>query len=653
MKAASIALRIADFLQRHPPFEFLAQADLVSLAQAGRVKFHENDEVIFTEGQPRDRFIYVINQGRVRILEETAKGGELLDLRGPGELLGLQGILSDEPYINTGIAETDVLLYALPREAFVRLAENSPRARRYLAAYFSLNPAYDRQAERGERSLATGTVMPTTLRKGGLDETEPPQAFARESLVVVSGASPAIVAAIGLQSKRVQCVVVVDEAGRPIGKISDADLRDRFIEGRSLQATTAAEIMFTDLAFARPTDSTGKLLVRLTRSGKRFLIVTEDGTAATRAVGLVTERNIFLQYGRFPTLLGEALGEAANTVELRLLRDRMEALILEFLEDRFRVGWLMEMSGVLNRLLTARVLTLTERELEAEGWVRPRVAYTWLMMGSGGRDELLVRSAVYHALMYEDPAPEEAEPTARYYRELGHRAASGLRQCGFMESTQGILASDAAWCLPQSAMYERFTRMIAEPVAELVYTFRDAFDFRPVVHLCALASGLRAHINRELRAHPEFLRHMASDSLLNQPPRTLFQNYVIDEQGIQKAELAIKHHALLPLVDAGRVLALAAGDVTATATYRRFRHAASALGDLDEPQRRLYAEAAEAFLLLAFARTRQGLLHGTDGAEIRLDELDSETRTLLKTAFRTILGVLEDLASRYDLKMRA
>jgi|TARA_B110000438_G_scaffold235332_1_gene232025 signal-transduction protein with cAMP-binding, CBS, and nucleotidyltransferase domain len=56
MKAASIALRMVDFLKRSPPFEFLDEADLVELAGTGRVKLHEIDEVIFTNGQPRDCF---------------------------------------------------------------------------------------------------------------------------------------------------------------------------------------------------------------------------------------------------------------------------------------------------------------------------------------------------------------------------------------------------------------------------------------------------------------------------------------------------------------------------------------------------------------------------------------------------------------------
>ncbi len=654
MKAISIALRIADFLKQYPPFNVMKEEDLVKLAAEGRVKFHEAGEIIFSQGQPRGQYVYVINDGRVRIVEETPKGESLIDLRGIGDLLGLQGVLSDGPYVNTGITETDVLLYALPREQVAKLAEDSPAAQRYLAAYFSLNPAYGRKSHPPMPGMRTTdeVITPTTLHKGGLVEVEAPQRIARETLHTARSDELAREAAMRLRSKRIDCIVVVDEAGRPLGKLTDGDLRDRFIEGRLRDGSTIGDLMFRDIAFGKPTDSTGKLMVRLTRAGKRFLIITEDGTADTPAVGIVSERNLFLHYGRFPTLLGEAMSEAPDFVALRSMRDRVEALILEFLEDRSEVAWLMEMSGVLNRRLTQRVLELVEADMAGIGYLKPKVKFSWLMMGSGGRDELLIRSAVYHALIYENPKPEEADASRTYFRELGRRASDGLRQCGFLESEQGVLARNSQWCLPFSEMCAHYSAMIARPHEENVYDARDAFDFRPVEHRSKLAMDLRAHITREIAAHPDFIPQMAADSLLNQPPRTIFKDQVVDEYGTQNDTLEIKSHALLPLVDTARVFNLAAGDMMRTGTHRRLRAEARRI-ELDDPAgAAMLNEAAEAFIVAAYARTKEGLLRGTDGAVIHPSDLDAETRTLLKTAFRTILGTLELLANRFNLELR-
>ena len=142
MKGSSISVRIADFLKEYPPFQFLGIDGLRELAGQGKVKFHEDGEIVFSKGQPRNQWLYVIQQGNVRILEETEKGEELVDLRGPGDMLGLQGIRSDEPYLHTCKTDTETILYGLPRAKFVEMAEQSAQARRYLAAYFSLSPSY-------------------------------------------------------------------------------------------------------------------------------------------------------------------------------------------------------------------------------------------------------------------------------------------------------------------------------------------------------------------------------------------------------------------------------------------------------------------------------------------------------------------------------
>lgn len=652
MKGSFISVRIADFLKEYPPFEFIGVDALRELASLSKVKFHEDGEIVFSQGQPRDIWLYVIQKGSVRIIEEGAEGEHLIDLRGPGDILGLQGIRSEEPYIHTCKTDTETILYGLPRKTFTEVALESARARRYLAAYFSLNPAYEWGGTPYHPEPVIVDHGPVTLMRGGLTETGPTQADARRHLTTVEATAPLREVVIRLQSKRVECVLVVDEKGRPLGKVTDADLRDRLLEGSVHPQTPVGELMFTDLIAAGSGDSTGDLLLKLARHGKHFLVITEDGTLGSPATGLVSERNLFLQYGRFPTVVGEAIASAPDIQSLRFLRDRLEALVLEFLDNRASLKWLMKMVGILNRKMVRRILDLVLAQMVRDGWGYPPVEFSWLMMGSGGRDELMIRSAVYHALVYEDAVAGKEGESSRFFTELALRGSSCLRQCGFLESPQNVLAQNPGWCLPLKAFKERFTRMIREPVKEHVYSARDAFDFLPVEEgPCPLAEALGRHIDRELREHPEFIRHMASDSLMNQPPRTIFKGYVVDKEGMRRDELAIKSHALLPLVDVARVFTLQSGAREPTPTFERFDAHARRLGE-DSERANLFKEASEAFLVAQFARISQGLRSGTDGAFIRADVLSAGDRTLLITSFRTILNVLEVTAGHFNLNWR-
>ena len=118
MKTASIGHRVADFLRRYPPFEYVEEDELLELARDGRVQFHEYDEILFQQGQPRKRFVYVIQQGVVRLIQETDRGELLRDIRGDGNLLGIGRFWGDPKHRFTARTDTDVILYALPADSF-------------------------------------------------------------------------------------------------------------------------------------------------------------------------------------------------------------------------------------------------------------------------------------------------------------------------------------------------------------------------------------------------------------------------------------------------------------------------------------------------------------------------------------------------------
>jgi CBS domain-containing protein len=650
MKGSLISVRIADFLKAYPPFSYLDFEALRALASQSKVSFHEDGEIVFSQSQPRDRWLYVIQKGSVEVIEEGPSSETLIDLRGPGDLLGLQGIRSEEPYLHTCRTQKETILYGLPREAFIDVARANPKSRRYLAAYFSLNPAYRWDAshpERVEEVLERGVDQ--TLSAGGLFQRLPPHSHAHADLVTVKPGARLHEVATFLQSKRIECVLIVDDEGRALGKLTDADFRDHLSKRGLDPSMRAGDLMFTDLVAVRASEHIGDLILKLTQSGKHYLIVTEDGTLESRAVGMVTERSLALQFGRFPTFIGEAITSAKDIPTLRALRDRLEWLALEFLQNRESLKWLMGLTGIINRKMSHRILQLVEMQMQAEGLGSPPCPYSWLMMGSGGRNELLIRSAVYHALVYEDAPADACRDVERYFAELAARAGEGLRQCGFLESPQGILAQNPDWCLSLSEMKARFSRMISDPLGQHVYSARDAFDFQTVTPAnCTLAEELDRHINAELAGAGDFIRYMARDSLINQPPRTIFQGYVVDREGIRRKDLAIKFHALLPLVDVGRVFALQSGFRQPTPTYQRLLNHARAHRENAEVAD-LFNEAAEAFLVAQYARISQGLKSGTDGAVLQPEALTSADRTLLVTAFRTILRMLEFTSDAFKL----
>src|SRR5712692_3377665 len=82
---------------------------------------------IFERGQP-SRNIYFVVSGRLKICAASLQGREvILDIVGPGELIGISVLLDGAPRFADGIAEKDCALLALDITGFKRLLLSDPK----------------------------------------------------------------------------------------------------------------------------------------------------------------------------------------------------------------------------------------------------------------------------------------------------------------------------------------------------------------------------------------------------------------------------------------------------------------------------------------------------------------------------------------------
>ncbi len=139
MKTSVIRQRVADFLKQNAPFDTLLEQDLLDLAGSGKVKFHESDEYVFRQGDANGQFVWVIQQGRVELVEESASGQRLRDVLGEGDLLGLDRFVGDGSCLYSARTASDVMLYGVAAAVFESAAERYPAVRRFLSAHASVS----------------------------------------------------------------------------------------------------------------------------------------------------------------------------------------------------------------------------------------------------------------------------------------------------------------------------------------------------------------------------------------------------------------------------------------------------------------------------------------------------------------------------------
>src|SRR4030095_15454727 len=122
VETAAINHRVADFLKQYAPFHEMEEADLLELAKHGRVRFYERHQYVLAPGSSRVQGL-VIQQGTVLLWDERSNDAKLLDVRGAGDLLGVDQVNNGSSHPYAARTVSDVLIYAFPTSEFNALVE--------------------------------------------------------------------------------------------------------------------------------------------------------------------------------------------------------------------------------------------------------------------------------------------------------------------------------------------------------------------------------------------------------------------------------------------------------------------------------------------------------------------------------------------------
>src|SRR5262249_45923124 len=188
------------------PFEALSDPDLLDLAGSGRVKFHESEEYVLRQGEPKKPHIWIIQQGRVELMEESDSGERLRDVLGEGDLLGLERFAGDGSCRYSVRTASDVILYGISAALFESLLARYPALQHFVSAHFSVAGI-----------LGFG-------RTSWLDAEAPPAEFLRARLVALPLDVSTPDAVARLIGARNAAAALVDEGGRPAGILTAMDL---------------------------------------------------------------------------------------------------------------------------------------------------------------------------------------------------------------------------------------------------------------------------------------------------------------------------------------------------------------------------------------------------------------------------------------------
>lgn len=622
MKAASISYRVADFLRRHPPFEWMQEDALVGLAMTGRVRFHESQEILHDAGEERQPHFVVIQQGTVELLDDD---GGLHDLLGPGDIVGIGSSARHRYCARTA---SDVLTYVFPQEALRPLLAENQRAQRYLEAVFSL-------ASEEHRPGGLASLGPSGL---WLDEPLPAD-IARCDASLCRVDRPVGDIARRMTREGLSAVAVVDDAGRALGIVRDADFRAFVATGDiSPQQPIADLLPLVDRRLAPTPEGRplGEYWRQMLRCEAAALPVLSGADGSGPVIGVLTENDLALRRGHDPLVPALRIQRARSLPQIRELRAEADVAIEHLLADRNAARWCVEAAGALDVATCRRVIRRAEEELSAGA---RQIQREWILMGAAGRRERFGNMPLGLGLLWEGDEGERSSMA-----RLAARVGAELNEVGLRLAPHVLPSAPQA---PTHGTYadwqEAFRAWIVDPISSDAYGSLGFFDPLPVTDDWSLSSRLMGEVMERVRGEEAFLPLLANDSMAHLPPLTFFRGEVIDKTGDRTERLDLENYAVRPLTDIARVLALQSAEYGECSTVERLESA----GRMFPAYERLFRRAAQAFELVLLQRARVAYVGNEDVPEISPENLLKVDRELLKTCFRTILELLEITADHF------
>jgi CRP-like cAMP-binding protein len=133
----------------------LDQADLDAVVRAGRAVMHRPGETVLREGGPSTSVVFVTS-GTVKLVKSAPSGRDVvLELRGPGEVMGDLGAIDGEPRSASAVALDRVDLVVLAASTFLDLTRSRPGVAQAMIATLvrRLREASGRQLELGSTDV--------------------------------------------------------------------------------------------------------------------------------------------------------------------------------------------------------------------------------------------------------------------------------------------------------------------------------------------------------------------------------------------------------------------------------------------------------------------------------------------------------------------
>jgi len=582
----TIAKRISDFLKDFPPFNMLPKDELLAICKAVDILYLEKDSNLFITGAPIKNQFYVVKDGAIGLFEEETN--LLVDECDEGDIFGLRALMRKDSYKLTAKALEESIVYSLSSELFENYITTNPEASTYLMTSFVSNTRY---SEPKPQNQSSGNIQ-DFFEEQSIEFSKNPIHCSPETSIKA--------AAIIMTHKRVGSIIIT-EKNKPLGIITDKDLRIKIATGLVSIEEPVTKIMSSPVITYPENITVAEAQIALLKYKITHLCITKDGTPNSGLTGILSEHDIIVVRENNASALVKEVKRISTPKQLQQIRKRAEQLLKRYIKQQIPIVFATKILSAINESITQKIIEQAIKEMPTP----PPTTFAWLAIGSQGREEQLLLTDQDNALVFNNVDENEHEKTQQYFLSLAKKINQKLEIVGFELCPADMMASNPKWCLSISQWEQQFKKWITTPNQDNLMLCTIFFDFEFVYGDKNLVSSLAESIFESIESRDIFLTYLGLNALKNPPPLSFFRQFLVERNGEHKDQFDIKARAMMPLVDAARLLILSKNIKTHNNTIVRYEK----LAELEPQNKDVFLACLEAFKNLLYFRTQQGLLH--------------------------------------------
>jgi PAS domain S-box-containing protein len=332
-------------------------------------------------------------------------------------------------------------------------------------------------------------------------------------------------------------ILINNDDGKAVGIFSDHDLKRVF----SIRKSEAAEIRQFMSSPIYTVDSNAAIynsLVIFRERSVRYLAVEDVNK---NLIGVLALDDLFeASYSNYLFFIEKI--ESANSIE-EIIEYRKQLLILitNMIHNDVKSKDVTNFIAMISDSITKKIIQLSISELGPAP-----IGFSFIAMGSEGREEQTLLTDQDNAIIYEDVDYHDDTEIKHYFNLLGIKISDYLNQVGYQYCKGGIMVKNEKWCQTLSNWKKIFTQWVITANPQDLLESKIFFDFRYIYGKSILVEQLKIHIEKLMKTSSTFFVYLTENIINTELPSNL-QKF--------KTDLDLKL-ILLPIIDFARLYGL-------------------------------------------------------------------------------------------------